>query len=441
MRLGCAGWMRNVIGGAAAALGVTATAVAAQQAPQRPPNIVVILADDLGYGDLSCYGSTTISTPNLDQMAREGVRFTDFYAPAPVCSPTRAALLTGRYPLRAGVPAASVFFPDSKTGLPPEQLTIAEVLKSRGYATTCIGKWHLGHLPKFLPTAQGFDSFFGLPYSNDMHRAQRNDPPVPLMRDGKIVEQPADQSTLTKRYTEEAVKFIETNAERPFFLYLPHTFPHVPLAASDAFRGKSKAGLYGDCVEEIDWSTGQILQALRRLKLDENTLVVFTSDNGPWLKQGKDGGSSGPLRDGKGTIFEGGMRVPGIMRWTGRIPAGSTCRELATIMDLLPTAARLSGAELKAHHVLDGKDILPLLESPASAKSPYEAFFYHNRQGLNAVRSGKWKLHLNGGALHDLESDIGERTDVSDQNPEAVQRLRKLAEDFRATLPTTAPHQ
>ena len=322
------------------------------------PNVVIIYADDLGYGDLGCYGSPVIRTPNLDRMAAEGLRFTDFYSGAEVCTPSRTALMTGRYPLRSGMAAdRRVLFPNSKGGLPASEITLAESLKTVGYATAHVGKWHLGIHPGSRPQDQGFDDSFGLPYSNDMDARSglpkgatgSATPPedgwnVPLIHNGKVIEQPADQTTLTKRYTEHAVQFIRQNKARPFFLYFAHTFPHVPLFASKEFKGKSRAGIYGDAVEELDWSVGQVLDTLRSEGLAENTVVVFSSDNGPWLIMSKQGGSAGPLRDGKGSTWEGGMRVPGIAWMPSRIkPAVTT--QMASVLDLYPTVLHLSGAK------------------------------------------------------------------------------------------------
>jgi len=314
-------------------------------AQSRPPNIVLIFADDLGYGDLGCYGSK-IRTPNLDRMAAEGIKFTHFYSANPVCSPSRAALLTGRYPTRVGVPR--VLFPNDTTGLPASETTIAAMLKAKGYKTMCIGKWHLGHLPEFLPTARGFDEYYGIPYSNDMN-------PRPLLHNLEVLEQPAKLETLTSRYTEQAVKFIERSKDSPFFLYMPHTYPHIPLAASEKFRGRSPQGIYGDVLEELDWSVGQILETLKKHGLDNNTLVIFTSDNGPWYQ-----GSPGFLRGRKGMTFEGGVRVPFIARFPGRIPKGKVCTGIASTMDLLPTIASLCNAPLPSNP-LDGINIWPLL--------------------------------------------------------------------------------
>ena len=409
--------------------------ISAAKSGEKPPNFIIIFADDLGYADLSCYGAKEINTPRLDQMAAEGIKFTDFYSAAPVCTPSRAALLTGCYPKRVGLP--TVLRPNAKVGLNPDEITIADVLKSKGYATACIGKWHLGDNPRFMPTKHGFDYFFGLPYSNDMK-------PLPLMRGEKVIEQPVLQETLTERYTQEAIRFITENKDRPFFLYLPHTFPHIPLHISDEFKDKSKRGLYGDVVERIDWSTGEILDTLKKLGLDENTMVVFTSDNGPWLIQGKNGGGALPLRDGKSTCWEGGMREPCIMRWPGRIPDHSVCSEVATMMDLYPTMAKLAGAGVPQDRIVDGKDIRPLVFGTHGAQSPYHAFFYYRVNELWAVRSGRWKLMLEHTdkkskavvpqALYDLQEDIGETTDVSARYPKLVNRLLSMAEQCREDL-------
>lgn len=419
------------------------------------PNVVLIFCDDLGYADIGPYGAK-VSTPNLDRMAREGMRFTDLCVGQPVCSASRAALLTGCYPNRIGITGALP--PNAKTGINSAELTMAEMFKSRGYATAIFGKWHLGDAPQFNPTRHGFDEYFGLPYSNDMwdkNPAHKGWPKLPLYENDKVIELDPDQRNLTTRYTEHAVRFIERNKDRPFFLYVPHTMPHVPLAVSDKFAGKSGHGLYGDVVQELDWSVGQILDTLSRLRLDENTLVIFTSDNGPWLLYGDHAGSAKPLREGKMTAFEGGMRVPCLMRWPAQIPQGAVCRELASSIDLLPTFANLIGAELPANRVIDGKNIVTLLRDP-NAKGREVLFDYWNND-LRAVRSGTWKLHFphtypspdppgSGGspgkttkrqidlALFDLANDPSETTNVAAQHPDVVERLSKLAEQSRNDL-------
>ncbi|MBI5281993.1 MAG: sulfatase [Candidatus Solibacter usitatus] len=415
----------------------------------RPPNIVIIFADDLGYGDLGCQGHPTIRTPHLDQMAREGVRFTQFYDAAPACSPSRAALLTGRLPVRNGV--NNVLNPWAQGGLPAEETTLAEALKPRGYATACVGKWHLGHRPQYLPTRRGFDSWFGIPYSNDMSKATAGNPgfirsleqhpetgPLPLMRGERIVETEPDQSQLTRRYTEEATRFIRESANRPFFLYLPHAMPHHPLAASERFRGKSRRGLYGDVVEELDWSVGEIRRTLRERKLDTNTLLVFSSDNGPWLVKNEEGGSAGLLREGKGTHWEGGFRVPAIAAWPGRIPAGLTAMAPASTMDLFPTVLAQAGAEAPAGRMLDGQDISPLLFGRVSTREDF-ALFYYGGQVLRGVRAGPWKLVLPARAvekpaLYHLEHDPSEKYDRAGAEPGVVERLQAIIAEHRRTL-------
>jgi len=448
-------FLTSVAGAAAAAWAMGAPREGGQA--RTAPNLVIIFTDDQGYQDVGCFGSPKIKTPHLDQMAKEGRRFTDFYVSAPVCTPSRASLLTGCYAQRVSLPG--VLFPNSQVGLNPEETTIAELLKARGYATACIGKWHLGFQEQFLPPRHGFDSYYGIPYSNDMWLApdmkfaadaklppdakldelkkgvrKKND--VPLLRNEEVVEYPADQATLTKRYTEEAVRFITANKGKPFFLYLPHTMPHIPLFASEAFKGKSAAGLYGDTIEEIDWSVGQILAAIKKLGLAESTLVVFTSDNGPWLSMKQNGGCALPLRGGKFGVWEGGMREPCIMWWPGRVPAGTVCSEVAATIDLLPTLAKLAGAEAPTDRTIDGKDIWPLMAGVEGAKSPHEAYFFFRGGALAAVRSGDWKLHRPGAQggkgkasaeLFNLREDIGETTNVADKHPEVVERLSALA--------------
>lgn len=411
----------------------------------QKPNYIVIFCDDLGYGDLGCYGSTKNRTPHIDQLAQEGRRFTDFYSSSPVCTPSRSSLMTGCYARRVGMHEDAtghwVLIPRSRRGLNPNETTLAESLRDAGYATACIGKWHLGDQPKHLPTAHGFDTYFGIPYSNDMQSKERGDPPLPLVEQKKVIEAPADQTSLTKRYTEKATAFLEENRHRPFFLYLPHTFPHLPLFASPDFHGKSANGRYGDSIEEIDWSTGQILGALERLGLAENTLVIFTSDNG---SNGNNGGSNAPLSGNKGSTMEGGMRVPMIARLPNRIPAGTTCSELCTTMDFLPTFCTLSEAKLP-EATIDGFDIAPLLFGKAKAKSPYDAFYYYRRRQLQAIRWGDWKWHLpleqtfpqwtnsevagegRAGRLIHLKEDLQEKEDVAASHPEVMQKMLSLA--------------
>jgi arylsulfatase A len=433
-------------------------------AKKRLPNFVIIFTDDQGYGDVGCYGAKGFATPNLDRMAREGVRFTDFYVAQPVCSASRAALLTGCYPNRVGILGA--LGPKDKHGISDREKTIADALKARGYATACFGKWHLGHHPKFLPTRHGFDRYFGLPYSNDMwptHPDRKSKfPPLPLIEGEKTVATNPDQRKLTTWYTEHAVSFIEKHKDRPFFLYVAHSMPHVPLHVSDTFKGKSKKGLYGDVIMEIDWSVGQVLGALKKNGLDEHTLVMFTCDNGPWLAYGEHAGSAGPLREGKMTTWEGGVREPFIARWPGHIPAGTVCHEPAMTIDLLPTLAHLAGAPLPKNKI-DGLDIWPLLSGKPGAKCPHEAFYFYWNNELQAVRAGRWKLHFahaystlagkpggkggkpartvrakTGLALYDLEKDPGETTNLAARHPEVVERLKKLADRARKDLGDSA---
>ena len=418
----------------------------------KSPNIVIIFTDDQGYQDVGCFGSPLIKTPNLDRMACEGVKFTDMHVAQAVCGASRAALMTGCYPNRIGIAGAPR--PGSKTGINKNEMTIAELVKQKDYATAIFGKWHLGDNPQFLPLQHGFDEYFGLPYSNDMwpyHPVETGKyPPLPLIEGNKIIEYNPDQTQLTTWYTKRAVKFIDKNKEQPFFLYLAHTMPHVPLHVSDKFKGKSKRGLYGDVIMEIDWSVGQVMEALKRNGLDENTLVIFASDNGPWLCYGDHGGCALPLREGKFTIWEGGQRVPCIMRWPGRIPSGTVCQEPVMTIDWLPTIARLTNTKLPKHKI-DGKDIWPLMAGKPGEKSPHEALYLYYRDSLHAVRSGKWKLHFphsyrtiagrrggTGGqpetptrartdwALYDLERDIGELYDVAKEHPDIVEQLKKL---------------
>jgi arylsulfatase A-like enzyme len=437
--------------------------VPARAADMTKPNFVVILVDDMGYGDIGPFGSKLNRTPNLDRMAKEGMKLTSFYA-APVCTPSRAQMMTGCYAKRVSMPL--VIFPACPTGLSAREHTVAGLLKEEGYATMAIGKWHLGDQPKFLPTRRGFDHYLGLPYSNDMggptnvpakkaatKKATGEATPrplLPLLRDQKVIEAPADQDTLTARYTEEAVRFITAKKDHPFFLYLPHTAVHVPLHPGTAFKGKSANGIYGDWVEEVDWSVGRVLDTLRDLKLAERTLVLFTSDNGPWLTQGANGGVAGPLHGGKGTTWEGGMREPTIAWWPGRISAQSECDAPMSEVDVLPTLVKLAGGEVPRDRRIDGKDIWPLL-SGQTKTSPHEALFYFNGLKLEAVRSGPWKLAIapqgtgqpkeaaepvkhTGPRLYNLDADIGELTDVAEQHPDVVSRLHKLTQEMDADL-------
>ena len=408
------------------------------------PNFVIILIDDMGYGDIGPFGSKLNRTPNLDRMAADGMKLTSFYA-APVCTPSRAQMMTGCYAKRVSMP--NVIFPCCPTGLSAKEHTIASLLKQRGYATMCVGKWHLGDQPEFLPTQRGFDHYLGLPYSNDMGR-----PPLPLVRDTKVIEAPAQQDTLTARYTAEAVRFITASKDRPFFLYFPHTAVHVPLHPGEKFKGKSANGAYGDWVEEVDWSVGRVLDTLHELKLGARTFVLFTSDNGPWLTQGKNGGVAGPLRGGKGSTWEGGMREPTIAWWPGRIAPGATCDAPLSEIDMLPTLVKLAGGAVPTDRKIDGKDIWPLLVGQTKA-SPHEALFYFNGNKLEAVRSGPWKLAIvpqagrkakakaepktvkfAGPRLYNLGSDIGEKADVAAEHPKIVKRLEGYVEEMDADL-------
>lgn len=436
------------------------------RAADAPPNVVMIFVDDMGYGDLSCYGSKGPATPNLDRMAKEGVRFTDFYVAQAVCSASRCALMTGCYNVRMGILGA--LGPKAKIGLNPNEFNMARMFKSKGYATAIYGKWHLGSLPQFMPWNQGFDQYAGLPYSNDMwpHHPEtpKDYPDLPLYENDRVIETNPDMDKLTGFYTEHAVKFIEMNKDKPFFLYVPHSMPHVPLGAGPNFKGKSGFGLYGDVVTELDWSVGQILETLKRNNLDEKTLVMFASDNGPWTTYGDHAGSSGGLREAKGTSFEGGIREPFIARWPGHIPSGLTCKEPAMTIDLLPTLAKLIDAKLPADRKIDGMDIWPLLTTPG-AKCPQKAYYIYWNEHLEAVRMGKYKLHFtheyratpdiqaHGGiptkagvgfqglALFDLENDPGENTDIAAQYPEVVKHIEALADEMRKDLGDSATKQ
>jgi len=437
---------------------------------QQSPNIVVIFMDDMGYADIGPFGAKAYPTPHLDRMAREGRKFTDFYVTQAVCSASRAGLLTGCYNVRVGILGA--LGPKATHGINASEVTLAEICKQKGYATACYGKWHLGHHKKFLPMQHGFDDYFGLPYSNDMwpyHPGVLHLPMeqrlkkwahLPLI-DGNSIINPKvtgkDQEQLTTQYTERAVQFIEKNKNNPFFVYLPHSMVHVPLYVSEKFKGKSKAGLFGDVMMEVDWSVGQILDTLRRHKLDKNTLVIFTSDNGPWLSYGDHAGSAAPLREGKGTMFDGGCRESTLMWWPGTIPAGSVCKTPAMTIDILPTVAKLIGAKLPKHKI-DGKSIVKLITG-TSNESPQEAYYFYYGKQLQAIRMGKWKLHFPHGyrtmvgkpggkggiptkysqakiglALFNLDKDIGETTDVKKKYPEVVAKMNRLGEAMRTEL-------
>lgn len=473
------------------ALLVVLTAAGCSQSRQavRPPNFIVVFCDDLGYGDVGVYGSPNIRTPNIDRMAREGLRFTDFYA-QPVCGPSRAALMTGCYPPRVSL--AFNHLPRFETGLHPDEITIAELLKEQGYATAMLGKWHLGDHPNFLPLSNGFDYYYGIPYSNDMWPFHPKMPfgdnphprlvaareraemtgyagqgeifppdggfphPLPLIENDEVIELNPDQTRFTGQFTAKALEFIEQHRAEPFFLYIAHVMPHVPLFAGEDFQGTSRRGLYGDTVEEIDSSVGRILDKLAGLGIDENTLVLFTSDNGPWLAYGIDGGSAGPLNKGKGTPWEGGIRVPGIFRWPGKIPAGTVTSEVATTMDLLPTFAALAGSGPPTDRKIDGHDIRPILLGEPGAESPYAALYYYGGDlfgmpgasgpspsafelHLQAVRRGPWKLHLDektlrGTALYHLGHDAGEKQNIIEVHAEAVQDLERMAREFNESL-------
>lgn len=444
------------------------------------PNVVLIYADDLGYGDIAAQGAKGFATPEIDQLGRDGTRFTNFYVAQPVCTASRAALLTGCYSNRVGL--AGALNHTSDIGIHPGETLLSEVLKSQGYRTAVFGKWHLGHRAAFLPTQHGFDEFFGIPYSNDngpLHPVVRDIPSLPMYENDAVVSLDPDQSQFTKLLTARAVKFIEQHRDGPFFLYVPHIMPHVPIFASEAFRGKSERGLYGDVVQELDWSVGQIRAALKTWKLEQNTWVIFASDNGPFLSYGEHAGSAANLREGKLTTFEGGVRVPCLMAWPGKIPANRVCHEPLLTMDLLPTLARLIGATLPPTPI-DGRDAWPVISGAANAKSPHEAIGFYSGNELHAVRSGPWKLHfphdfltvaaapgkegkpsnfekmqpqaitesgIRGIAsrhgyrveklelsLFHLEQDPGEQANVAAQHPDVVRLLSKLAEGLRADL-------
>lgn len=411
----------------------------ASDTPKSTPNVIVILTDDLGYGDLGSYGAETIRTPNLDRMAAEGMRFTNAYSSSSNCSPSRAGLLTGRYPIRSGM-AHQVLFVSDTYGLPHSELTIAEMLKPLDYKTAIIGKWHQGHTPSLWPTNHGFDYYYGLPYSN-------NQSPLALYRNEKKIEEPVNQATLTERYTAETIRFIEANHNKPFFIYLAHTFPHVPLHVSDRFKGRSEAALYGDVVETLDWSTGEILNTLKRLNLDKQTLVIFTSDNGPYQ-----GGNTGGLRGTKGTPWEGGYRVPFIARWPGQIPANTVSDGITMNIDILPTIQNITQAPLPSDLIIDGKDITPMLQG--SQQSPHDVLYYFAGERIAAVRTQKWKAMLAARyrginrwlpdhdvkLLFDMESDPYERYSVVSSYPEVWQELMARLEQGQQALQSLAQH-
>lgn len=433
----------------------------------KSPNFIIILADDLGYGDLGSFGHPTIRTPNLDKLAIEGTRFTQFYVAANVCSPSRAGLLTGRLPVRNGMYGKNVVFrTNSANGLPLDEVTIAEALKTKGYHTGIIGKWHLGHLPQYIPTKQGFDYWFGTPYSNDMGKvfttdttredikrltASLKNPPLPLFKNDQVIEEEPDQTQLTKRYTTEAVNFIKENKDKPFFLYYPSNFPHTPLYASNDFKGKSKRGLYGDVVEELDWSVGKIISTLKELKLDKNTFVIFLSDNGPWLIQKDHGGSAGLLFEGKGSTYEGGMRVPAIAWWPGKVKANSISTELATSLDLFPTILQWAGAQAPTDRPYDGVNISGLLTG--ESKNVRNIVYYYESNNLYAIRKGSWKAHFTTHPsyspvapekhetplLYNLDNDPSEKYDVSKLHPDILEDLKKEYEKQIATVIPAPP--
>lgn len=447
----------RVIFGLAIALLILASGRWASADDAQTQNFVVIFADDLGYGDLGCYGAQGYDTPSLDRMAQEGMRFTDFSTSSSVCTPSRAGLLTGRYAKRWGH-GGGVYYPHSKDGMPPSEITIAELLGQAGYRTAAIGKWHLGHQPQYLPTAQGFDRYFGVPYSNDMwqsaeiplaenvvfneglSRAEYLDTQnprekyrdqVPLMSDSEVIEWPVDQTQLTRRYTEEAQAFIHTNRDRAFFLYLAHTMPHVPLFVSERFEGKTERGQFGDVMEEIDWSVGELLKTLKECGLEEKTLVIFTSDNGPWLDKKEDAGSAGPLRSGKFSDYEGGCRVPCIAWQPGTVPAGEVCDVQTSTLDILPTLAAMSGVPLPQDRAIDGLDIRAVLTGSWDDAPQREYFLYRSDR---AIRVGHWKLVASKKRteLFDLSRDRGESQNLVHEHPKIAESLALRLTDVHA---------
>jgi arylsulfatase A-like enzyme len=442
--------------------------------PAKPVNFIIIYLDDMGYGDLGITGASGYQTPNLDRMAREGIFFSRYYSPQAVCSASRAGLLTGCYPNRVGISGA--LFPHAKIGVHPDEETIADVLKKKNYKTLAVGKWHLGDHPDFMPTSQGFDEYLGIPYSNDMwpfnndntratpetNPARAKLPELPLYHNLEVIREfksIAEQADITTLYTEKAVQFIRDNHKRPFFLYLAHNMPHVPLAVSDKFEGKSRQGLYGDVMMELDWSVGQVLKTIDELKLDKQTLIIFTSDNGPWLNFGNHAGTTGGLREGKGSSFEGGQRVPCLMRWKVNIPAGTVCSRLVCGMDILPTLAEIAGAPLPERKI-DGVNILPLMKGDPDANPRKSFYYYYRKNNLEAVTNGDWKLvfphpgrtyegflpganGIPGGAnenfqfemgLYDLRRDPGERYNVAELYPQIVQELERMGNEAREDL-------
>jgi len=433
------------------------------------PNVIIIFTDDLGYGDLSSYGAPNIRTPNLDKMAAEGQKWTNFYAAASVCTPSRAGLVTGRYPVRSGMASdvTGVLFPSSKGGLPKREITIAEQLKKAGYQTALIGKWHLGHLDSYLPTNHGFDYYYGIPYSNDMDRTPQNPQEdnywegywdfaddhipidyynVPLMRNTEIIERPADQNTITRRYTEESLSFIREHSDEPFFLILAHSLPHIPLFASDEFTGRSDAGLYGDVIEEIDHGVGQIINKLKELEIEEQTLVVFTSDNGPWLAFRTHGGSSGLLRAGKGMTWEGGVRVPAVFWWPGTIQP-EIVTDIGSTMDIFPTVSDLADVPIPDDRIIDGVNLTPVLMG--EGESPRKEMLFYRGATLYAARKGNFKAHfiiegawgqfeekqvLETPLLYDLDKDPSEKYDLADEHPEIIAEIEDMVERHKENL-------